>query len=138
MAGMIIVHRKDVKTWKFPKEEGGLTSFRALTGAVTGSKNLYMGAASMPPGKAHSWHVHPRPVEEVFYVLQGEGRQEWEEDGKIKCTTIRKGDFCYTPSDCPHQVTCVSSEPLELLCALYPVYVGKERPPVVERLIKKR
>lgn len=68
----------------------------------------------LPPGK-RAWPLHAHYVnEEMFFVLQGEGRVQFGEESY----PIRTGDFISAPAnpDLPHQIINTSNKELMYLC----------------------
>lgn len=67
----------------------------------------------LEPGEAPPLHVH-NGVEQVFYILEGEGQLTIGEDG-TETFPVRAGDFVRTPPDVYHAVRCIGSERLVYL-----------------------
>ena len=85
-----------------------------------GSHNLSLARATINPGKSTYRHRHLKS-EEVYYVLQGEGALE------IAARIERvQADAWLIPAGAEHRVTCMSEEPLVILCACSPPYQDED------------
>jgi oxalate decarboxylase/phosphoglucose isomerase-like protein (cupin superfamily) len=85
---------------------------------VTGSKNITAGVVTLEPGKGHQRHNHPG-VEEVLYVLEGEGIQ-MVEIGAPERRTIRAGTMIHIPADVFHETINTGGGPMKLLAVYSP------------------
>ena len=86
-----------------------------------GSHNLSLARATINPGKSTYRHRHLKS-EEVYYVLQGEGALEIA----ARIERVQAGDAWLIPAGAEHHVTCMSEEPLVILCACSPPYQDED------------
>jgi len=82
-----------------------------------GSGNLSLARATVGPGRSTHRHRHGQS-EEIYYVLQGEGALEIA----ARIERVRPGDARLIPAGAEHRITCMSEEPLVILCACSPPY----------------
>ena len=83
---------------------------RAAVSSKIGAEKLGYAVIRVPPGKrAWPYHSH-REVEEMFFVLEGEGTLRHA--GKE--FAVQQGDFICSPADAdqPHQIVNTSDRPL--------------------------
>ena len=85
---------------------------------VTGSRNITAGVVTLEPGKGHQRHNHPG-VEEVLYVLEGEGIQ-MVETGAQERRTVRAGTMIHIPADVFHETINTGEGPMKLLAVYSP------------------
>jgi oxalate decarboxylase/phosphoglucose isomerase-like protein (cupin superfamily) len=85
---------------------------------VTGSKNITAGVVTLEPGKGHVRHNHPG-VEEVLYVLEGEGIQ-MVENGAQERRVVRAGTMIHIPADVFHETINTGNGPMKLLAVYSP------------------
>jgi len=82
-----------------------------------GSVHLSLARATVEPGRTTYWHRHARS-EEIYYVLRGVGLLEVE----AKRREAAPGEAHLIPVGAEHRITCLSTEPLVILCACSPPY----------------
>ena len=83
-----------------------------IDGATAGSKYLSENITRVKPGVTlKPAHSH-KDIEEIVYVLKGEG-QMWAEGSTLK---IKQGDSIFFPAGSMHTVRNTGSDILELLC----------------------
>lgn len=85
---------------------------------VTGSRNITAGVVTLEPGKGHQRHNHPG-VEEVLYVLEGEGMQMVELETQER-RTVRAGTMIHIPADVFHETINTGHGPMRLLAVYSP------------------
>jgi mannose-6-phosphate isomerase-like protein (cupin superfamily) len=73
--------------------------------------------ARLPPGASTTPHYH-RLTEEIYYVLEGQGRMRIESEDR----EIRPGDAIAIPPGAVHQITNIGSGVLKFLCCCAPGY----------------
>lgn len=88
---------------------------------LTDAKDLLVIRATMPPGKEHSFHVHPE-MEEVIYVLSGTAEQWVDKESTI----LRCGEMAHIPKGMVHATFNVGTEELVFLAILSPASVDSE------------
>jgi mannose-6-phosphate isomerase-like protein (cupin superfamily) len=86
-----------------------------------GSRNLSLARATISPRRSTYRHRHPE-AEEVYYVLQGEGTLEMNR----RIERVSAGEARLIPAGAEHRVTCMSEEPMVILCACSPPYRDEE------------
>jgi len=82
-----------------------------------GAANLSLAQATIQPGRTTYWHRHGTS-EEIYYVLRGEGLLEIEAERH----EVGPGDAYLIPPGAEHRITCLSAQPLVILCACSPPY----------------
>ena len=78
-------------------------------GERTPSKGLTVGVLEIPPGASLLLHHHA--PQEVYYVIEGEGRTEI--DGMV--TAIGPGTALFIPPDARHRTVNTGSIPLQIV-----------------------
>lgn len=81
---------------------------------VTGTTNMITAVVTIYPGKGHSTHNHPGS-EEMIIMLEGEGVQTVEMDGKVHKSDMKKGDLVHIPKGAPHSTFTKGDKPLVAL-----------------------
>jgi oxalate decarboxylase/phosphoglucose isomerase-like protein (cupin superfamily) len=85
---------------------------------VTGARAITAGVVTLEPGKGHQRHNHPG-VEEVLYVLEGEGLQMVDR-GVEERRTVRAGMMIHIPADIYHETINTGDRPMKLLAVYSP------------------
>ena len=85
---------------------------------VTGARCISAGVVTLAPGKGHQRHNHPG-VEEILYVLEGEGVQ-MVDLGVEERQTVRAGMMIHIPADIYHETINTGSTPMKLLAVYSP------------------
>jgi oxalate decarboxylase/phosphoglucose isomerase-like protein (cupin superfamily) len=85
---------------------------------VTGARSITAGVVTLDPGKGHQRHNHPG-VEEVLYVLEGEGLQMIDL-GVEERRTVRAGMMIHIPADIYHETINTGDRPMKLLAVYSP------------------
>ena len=95
---------------------------------TTGSRELGVSIALMPPGSRIKRHRHP--YEEAYFVTDGRGVMYLEGVGEIDLTP---GRAVYIPSNMIHgQLNTSTTDELRIICSLSPPPVEGEIPELFE------
>ena len=95
---------------------------------TTGSRNVALSIALMPPGARVKRHRHE--YEEAYYVIAGRGVMYLEGVGEIELIPDRA---VYIPSDSIHgQVNTSPTDELRIICALSPPPIDGQVPELFE------
>lgn len=86
---------------------------------VTAAERFSAGVVMLEPGKGHARHNHPG-VEEILYVVSGEGRQMIEDNGEERWEPIAAGDLIHIPPDVFHSTINAGWEPLKMVAIYSP------------------
>jgi len=73
----------------------------AVSAETVGSRALFLGQVSLPPGGRTKAHVHDHH-ESAFYFLSGEEVELWTGDELQHREVARPGDFMFIPANVPH------------------------------------
>lgn len=82
---------------------------------LTESRQLQIVRVTMPPGKAHAFHRHPR-MEELIYVLEGRAEQWVGRESRA----LGPGELAHIPMDEVHATYNVFERPVVFLALLGP------------------
>jgi oxalate decarboxylase/phosphoglucose isomerase-like protein (cupin superfamily) len=85
---------------------------------VTGAERITAGVVTLEPGKGHQRHNHPG-VEEILYVLEGEGIQMVDAGGEQR-RVVRAGAMIHIPADVFHETINTGAGPMRLLAVYSP------------------
>ncbi len=80
-------------------------------------RNQSLAEARLPVGASTTAHFHPA-TEEIYYILQGSGSMQIEEETKA----VGRGDAIAIPPGAMHQITNTSDVELRFLCCCAPGY----------------
>jgi len=80
---------------------------------VTGSTIMASRVVTLTPGKGHDRHNH-EGMEEVIYVIEGEGEQTVEAGGKTLKRHVRAGDLIHLPTSAFHSTLNTGAKPMRL------------------------
>lgn len=87
---------------------------------VTDADRFSAGIVILAPGKGHTRHNHPG-VEEVLYVISGQGMQMVEDDcGQPLGRTVTAGVLVHIPANVYHETINTGWEPLKLVAIYSP------------------
>lgn len=86
---------------------------------VTNTDRFSMGVVILEPGKGHTRHNHPG-VEEILYIISGEGVQMVEIDGKEERQTVSGGMMVHIPADVYHETVNTGWEPMKVIAIYCP------------------
>ncbi len=80
----------------------GMTRLEAISGKSVGSEKLWMGETHVAPSTSSGDHHHGE-AETAIYVVSGNPRFVFLEDGKEKVLQTSPGDYIYVPPYTPHR-----------------------------------
>lgn len=80
-------------------------------------RNQSLAEARLPPGGSTAPHHHPK-TEEIYYILEGEGRMKIA--GETKDVSV--GDAIAIPPGAVHTITNTGPATLKFLCCCAPGY----------------
>jgi len=87
---------------------------------VTDARRFSLGVVVLQAGKGHTRHNHPG-VEEVLYVMDGEGEQMVEDaTGRPVRRPVRAGDTIHIPADVYHETINRGWRPMTLIAVYSP------------------
>ena len=86
---------------------------------VTRAERFSAGLVVLEQGKGHDRHNHPG-VEEILYVLSGEGKQMVEESGQPVEREVGPGVLIHIPPDVYHSTINTGDEPMAILAVYAP------------------
>jgi len=86
---------------------------------VTRAERFSAGVVTLMPGKGHDTHSHPG-VEEILYVLSGEGEQTVQQDGRTLRRKVGPGVLIHLPPDVSHSTINTGAEPMRILAVYAP------------------
>ena len=86
---------------------------------VTAAERFSAGLVRLAPGKGHDRHNHPG-VEEILYVLSGQGVQMAEIDGQAVEREVGPGMLIHLPPDAFHSTVNTGDGPMEILAIYAP------------------
>ena len=72
-----------------------------ISAETVGSKALFLGKVTLPPGARTKAHVHEHH-ESAFYFLSGEEVELWTGKGLEHREVARPGDYMFIPRNVPH------------------------------------
>jgi uncharacterized RmlC-like cupin family protein len=80
----------------------GMRRYEAISGRMTGSRNIWMGRTVVGPGMVSSNHHHGR-AETGIYVVSGHPVFVFLEDDEERRIETEPGDYVYVPPWVPHR-----------------------------------
>ena len=83
------------------RSEQGADYSPAVSAETVGSKVLFVGTVSLPPGGRTKAHVHARH-ESAFYMVSGEEVELWTGPALEHRDVAHPGDFLFIPENVPH------------------------------------
>jgi oxalate decarboxylase/phosphoglucose isomerase-like protein (cupin superfamily) len=86
---------------------------------VTAADRFSAGVVTLEPGKGHVRHNHPG-VEEILYVIEGEGIQTVEPDGVYMEREVAAGTLIHIPADVYHSTVNTGDTPMKLFAVYSP------------------
>jgi uncharacterized RmlC-like cupin family protein len=131
----IAMGREAIRPRKAIVVQGGGTGYQAEQGSdylpgisseTVGSKVLWLGVASLPPGKRTKAHVHERH-ETAFYMLSGDELEMWTGDQLQFRDIVRPGDYLYIPANVLHVAVNRGKQPA--------VFVGARNEPTAQESV---
>ena len=87
-----------------------------ISAETVGAKALWLGIATIPPGKRTKAHVHEHH-ETAFYMLSGEELELWTGDQLQYRDLVRPGDYLYIPANVLHVAINRGTKPAVFLGA---------------------
>jgi oxalate decarboxylase/phosphoglucose isomerase-like protein (cupin superfamily) len=85
---------------------------------VTGAERMAAGIVTLEPGKGHTRHNHPG-VEEILYVIDGEGRQVVDLPGEPP-REVTAGTMIHIPAGIYHSTVNTGAAPMRILAVYSP------------------
>lgn len=113
---MNIMNRKNAPRYK----RDNIESFLLVSRKTTGSDKLSITLVEMEPGGFQ--HLHHHEQEQAYYILQGEGTMEIEDEKR----RVAGGDCVFIPSFSRHGLENTGSMPLKYVSACSPSFTLKE------------
>lgn len=80
----------------------GMRRYEAISGRMTGSRNIWMGKTVVDPGMVSSDHHHGK-AETGIYVVSGHPVFVFLEDNEERRIETEPGDYVYVPPWVPHR-----------------------------------
>ncbi len=91
----------------------GMTREAGVAPDTTGSRNLWVGVTTTPPGTVSGWHHHG-DCETAIYIVQGRARFSWGPDGG-ESAEVGPGDFLDVAPGAVHREECLGDEPVVMV-----------------------
>lgn len=124
--GIIVITAKELSANTAQTE--GMPRLEGISPRLTGSRGLWMGRVTGPPGMDSGPHHHGE-AETGGYVLRGSCRLYYGENYEHYVDAF-EGDFIYVPPFLPHIETNLSnSEPVEFVTTRFPGNIVVNLPP---------
>jgi uncharacterized RmlC-like cupin family protein len=98
------------------RAEQGSDYLPGISAETVGAKALWLGVASIPPGKRTKAHVHARH-ETAFYMLSGDELEMWSGDELQFRDVVHPGDYLYIPANVLHVAVNRASTPATFIGA---------------------
>lgn len=98
------------------RAEQGSDYLPGISAESVGAKALWLGIATIPPGKRTKAHVHEHH-ETAFYMLSGDELEMWTGDQLQHRDVVRPGDYLYIPANVLHVAVNRGSKPAVFLGA---------------------
>lgn len=108
------------------KAEQGSDYLPGISSETVGSKALWLGVATIAPGKRTRAHVHELH-ETAFYMLSGDELEMWTGDQLQFRDIVRPGDYLYVPANVLHVAVNRGSRPA--------VFVGARNEPTAQESV---
>ena len=105
------------------RAEQGSDYLPGISAESVGSTTLWLGIATIPPGKRTKAHVHERH-ETAFYMLSGEELELWSGDELQHRDVMHPGDYLYIPANVLHVAVNRGDQPA--------VFVGARNEPTAQ------
>jgi uncharacterized RmlC-like cupin family protein len=93
----------------------GMTRVAAVAPETTGSRNLWVGRTTTPPGTVSGCHHHG-DCETAIYVVSGRARFRWGPGGTASAE-VGPGDFLAVAPNAIHQEEALGDVPVVLVVA---------------------
>jgi uncharacterized RmlC-like cupin family protein len=98
------------------RAEQGSDYLPGISAETVGAKALWLGVASIPPGKRTKAHIHARH-ETAFYMLSGDELEMWSGDELQFRDVVHPGDYLYIPANVLHVAVNRASTPATFIGA---------------------
>lgn len=98
------------------RAEQGSDYLPGISSETVGTKALWLGMATIPPGQRTKAHVHAHH-ETAFYMLSGAECELWTGDELQFKDVVHPGDYLYIPANTLHVAVNRTSEPAVFLGA---------------------
>ena len=119
-----IVPAKQVEPYSPSGLEGIYESRLLIESEGVGSPRLQLVHATLQPGESPGGGAaHPKPYDEAYYILRGQGRMEFDEGAEVYDVGPDTG--IYIPGGTWHKITNSGDEPLEFL-TIWPLSPDRE------------
>lgn len=79
----------------------GVAYTPGVSSASVGSRALWLGSVTLPPGGRTKAHIHERH-ESAFYLVSGEQVELWTGEDLEERAVAEQGDYLYIPAGTPH------------------------------------
>lgn len=99
-----------IKGGKGYRAEQGSDYEPGVSAETVGSKVIWLGMISLPPGKRTKAHVHEYH-ETALYMISGETMEIWTGDQLQFRDVVRPGDYIYIPANMLHVAVNRSERP---------------------------
>ncbi len=99
-----------VKSGAGYRAEQGSDYEPGVSAETVGSKSLWLGMITLPPGKRTRAHVHERH-ETALYMLSGDEMELWTGDHLEYRDIVRPGDYIFIPANMLHVAVNRSVQP---------------------------
>jgi uncharacterized RmlC-like cupin family protein len=90
-------------------QTAGMTRLEAISGRTVGSENLWMGETHVAPQTSSGDHHHGE-AETAIYIVSGNPRFVFLEDGEETVVQTSPGDYIFVPPFTPHREENASTE----------------------------
>lgn len=111
------------------RAEQGSEYLPGISAQTVGSKVLWLGIATIPPGQRTKAHVHERH-ETAFYMLSGDELEIWSGDELQHRDVVHPGDYLYIPANLLHVAVNRGSTPA--------VFIGSRNEPTAQESVVLR
>lgn len=112
MSGLRVIKRGDLSGET--AQTAGMQRLVAVSEEANGSRGLWAGFVTIPPGVRSGAHHHGE-AESVIYMVSGKARFRWG-DSLESSIEARPGDFVFVPANLVHQeINALDSEPVECI-----------------------
>lgn len=99
-----------VKTGSGYRVEQGSDYFPAVSAETIGSKMIWFGKVTIPPGGRTKAHVHELH-ESAFFLLSGDNVELYTGNELQHCEVAHAGDYLFIPANVPHVAVNRGNEP---------------------------
>ena len=93
----------------------GMTRVAAVAPETTGTRQLWVGLVTTPPGTVSAWHHHG-DCDTAIYVVSGQARFRWGPGGR-EGAEVGAGDFLAVAPNAIHQEEALGDTPVVLVVA---------------------